>query len=105
MDKEISSQIISRIIKSVIFTAIIYIILLLLSIEKATGDIELCIYKNITGKECFNCGMTRAFLSVLHFNFKDAFEYNKNVVIVFPATVLLYVYECYKYIKNGRRKK
>ncbi|MBQ8379449.1 MAG: DUF2752 domain-containing protein [Clostridia bacterium] len=59
---------------------------------------SICIYKRITGNECFNCGMTRAFLSVLHLNFKDAVKYNWKVVIVFPYTVIIYVYSWYKYI-------
>lgn len=59
---------------------------------------SICIYKKITGKECFNCGMTRAFLSVLHLKFKDAIKYNWKVVIIFPYTVIIYVYSWYKYI-------
>lgn len=104
MDKEILSQIINRIIKCIIITICIYIILFLLPIDKPTGNIELCLYKNITGKECFNCGMTRAVLSVLHFNFNQAFEYNHNVIIVFPMILVLYIHKWYIYIKNGGRK-
>ena len=59
---------------------------------------SLCLYKNITGKECFNCGMTRAFLSILHFQFNQALDYNWRVVIVFPYTVIIYIVAWYKYI-------
>lgn len=59
---------------------------------------SLCLYKNITGKECFNCGMTRAFLSILHFQFNQALDYNWRVVIVFPYTVIIYIIAWYKYI-------
>ena len=59
---------------------------------------SLCLYKKITGKECFNCGMTRAFLSVIHFNFKQAYAYNWKVTFVFPYAVILYVYTWWKYI-------
>lgn len=59
---------------------------------------SLCLYKNITGKECFNCGMTRAFLSILHFQFNQALDYNWRVVIVFPYTVIIYLIAWYKYI-------
>lgn len=60
----------------------------------------LCIYKYITGKDCFNCGMTRAFLSVLHLNFQQAWNYNWRVIIVFPYALILYLYSWYKYIFN-----
>ena len=59
---------------------------------------SLCLYKFITGKECFNCGMTRAFLSVLHFDFERAYNYNWKVVFVFPYTVIIYAYSWWKYI-------
>lgn len=59
---------------------------------------SLCLYKNITGKECFNCGMTRAFLSILHLQFNQALDYNWRVVIVFPYTVIIYLIAWYKYI-------
>ena len=58
----------------------------------------ICIFKRITGNNCWNCGMTRAFLSVLHFDFKVAYQYNSKVVIVFPFTVGIYAYSWYKYI-------
>lgn len=65
----------------------------------------LCIYKLITGKDCFNCGMTRACLSVLHFKFEQAWNYNWKVIIVFPYAVILYLYSWYKYIFKPKSKK
>lgn len=35
-----------------------------------------CIFKSVTGISCPACGMTRAFISILHFNFIDAFFLN-----------------------------
>lgn len=64
---------------------------------------SVCIYKNITGKECYNCGMTRAFLSVLHFEFKQAFNYNWKVIIVFPLTLVIYLNSWYKYIFKSKK--
>ena len=65
----------------------------------------LCIFKRITGKECWNCGMTRAFLSILHLNFETAYQYNPKVIIVFPLTIGTYLYSWYKYIflKGGQK--
>lgn len=35
-----------------------------------------CIFKQVIGISCPSCGMTRAFLSILHFDFYNAFTYN-----------------------------
>lgn len=81
----------------------ILLLILLYNLPMETNH-SLCIYKNITGKDCFNCGMTRAFLSILHLNFKRAIEYNWRVVIVFPYTVIMYIYVWMKYIVKGGKK-
>ena len=67
---------------------------------------NLCIYKLIFGKECWNCGMTRAFLSVIHLNFNKALMYNNKVVLIFPLTIVIYFFSWYKYIvgKNMREQ-
>lgn len=66
---------------------------------------NICLIKFITGKNCLNCGMTRAFLSVLHFDFYSAYKFNHNVVVVFPLTVGIYLNSWYKYIfKKGEIK-
>ena len=44
--------------------------------------------KNIFGISCFGCGMTRGFISILHFDFKAAFEYNVMSVPLFVMIVL-----------------
>ena len=85
----------------------ILLLILLYNLPIETNH-SLCIFKNITGRECYNCGMTRAFLSVLHLDFKQAMEYNWRVIIVFPYTFVLYIYVWMKYIilggkRNGRK--
>lgn len=35
-----------------------------------------CIFKSVTGISCPACGMTRAFISILHLNFLNAFLLN-----------------------------
>ena len=58
-------------------------------------------FKNITGKDCFNCGMTRAFLSIIHGQFEQAINYNWKVIFVFPYTIFIYAFSWYKYIKKS----
>lgn len=51
---------------------------------------SICLYKNLTGHECIGCGMTRATLSAIHFQFGDAYKYNKLFIIVFPLLVYIW---------------
>ena len=65
---------------------------------------NLCLFKHITGKNCWNCGMTRSFLSILHLDFYSAYMFNHNFIIVFPLTIGIYLYSWFKYIfKKGEQ--
>ena len=50
----------------------------------------ICLYKNISGHDCYGCGMTRAILNALHFNFDEAYNYNKLVIIVLPLLIFIW---------------
>ena len=94
----------TKIVFFIIFNFILLIVLYTIPINNEILT-KICLIKNITGKECPNCGMTRAFLSVLHFDFKNAYQYNRNVIIVFPLTFFIYLYSWYKYINlKGENK-
>lgn len=49
-----------------------------------------CLFKNVFGVECWGCGITRAVLCAVQFDFPAAFHYNKLVVIVFPLVIYLW---------------
>ena len=51
---------------------------------------DLCLSKNLFGKECIGCGMTKAIINLLHFDFKEAYALNNLVIIVFP--ILAYIW-------------
>jgi len=51
---------------------------------------SICIFRNLTGHECYGCGMTRALFSAMHFRFEEAFHYNKLFPVVFP--LLIYIW-------------
>ena len=91
-------------IKFIVFNLLL--LLLLYNIPVKAKFLEnICLIKLITGKECWNCGMTRAFLSILHLDFYSAYAFNHNIVIVFPSTIGLYLYSWYKYIlKKGEKR-
>ena len=97
-------EIILRVIKFIIFNLILMVLLYNVDVNNELLN-NICIVKIISGHECWNCGMTRAFLSVIHLNFNSAIQYNKNVIVVFPLTVFLYLTSWIKYIfrKEGTK--
>jgi hypothetical protein len=52
---------------------------------------SVCLFKNITGNDCYGCGITRAILSALHFQFGNAFQYNKLFVFVLPIRIYIWI--------------
>ncbi|NDV46417.1 DUF2752 domain-containing protein [Paludibacter sp. 221] len=62
-------------------------LLYLIPVDWLNQQPTICLYKNIFGHECFGCGITRAILSAMHFDFHTAFGYNKLVVIVLPLLI------------------
>jgi hypothetical protein len=65
-------------------------LLFLLPLEWLKHQHSICLFKNLTGHECYGCGITRAVLSAIHFQFADALQYNKLFLIVLP--LLIYIW-------------
>jgi len=63
---------------------------------------SVCLYKNILGRKCPGCGMTRAALSLLHLHFADAFAFNRMIIIVFPLILFL---SCRNLVKDVKQLK
>jgi hypothetical protein len=53
-----------------------------------------CPIRFVTGISCPGCGMTRAVLSVLHFNFKDAFYYHPLFFLA-PVMYGLFLFDAF----------
>jgi len=72
------------------------VFLYFIPIDWLNGQLTLCLFKNLTGRECWGCGITRAVISAVQFHFETAFHYNKLIVVVFP----LLLYEWIKIVKR-----
>ncbi len=53
----------------------------------------ICLYKNITGRKCFGCGITKSIIALTQLNFSKSFYYNNLIIIVGPLLI-------YAWIKN-----
>lgn len=81
-----------RLIALIILIALVVAPLILsqITIKHLEKAPTICLYKNITGKDCWGCGTSRAIISILQLEFKQAYEYNKRIVLVFPLLVYLW---------------
>lgn len=62
-----------------------------------------CISKSIYGKDCFMCGMTRAFIEIPKGNFSGAYTLNKFSLILFSLfnlNTLLFIFSSMIKLKN-----
>jgi Protein of unknown function (DUF2752) len=69
---------------------VVPVVLYFIPLEWLKDQHSICLFKNITGHECYGCGMTRAIISAIHLQFANAFQYNKLFLIVLP--LLIYVW-------------
>jgi hypothetical protein len=51
----------------------------------------ICLFTLATGKNCLGCGMTKAIMRCIHFDFYAAFHKNPFSLIIFPLFVFVYV--------------
>jgi len=82
-----------------IYLAVLLIIPLVLLLLPSTffdsGD-SFCISVVFFDRECYACGMTRAFQHLIHLDFAIAFEYNRISFLALPLLVFIYL----KDVKN-----
>ena len=51
--------------------------------------LQVCAFKQYTGKPCPGCGLTRAFCAISHGRFSDALHFNPFAFILYAATLAL----------------
>src|SRR5450759_2467306 len=69
---------------------LIPVVLYFIPVEWLESQHSVCLYKNLTGHECYGCGMTRAIISAIHFQFVNAYHFNKLYVIILPLLVYIW---------------
>lgn len=67
----------------------------------------ICISKLLTAADCPGCGITRATQHAIHFDFSNAWNYNKLFVVITPLLIWMYiteVFESYKFYKRWKHQ-
>ncbi len=57
---------------------------------------SVCLSVQLAGVECYACGMTRAVMHLIHFEFSEAWGYNKIAFVVIPIFFLVWVKSIYE---------
>jgi hypothetical protein len=57
---------------------------------------SICLSKMLAGIECYACGMTRATMHFIHFEFQEAWGFNKLSFIVVPLLFPLWLKAFYE---------
>jgi len=108
--------------RTIIFSRIMLFFIIVPTNIVKSGE-SICIFKNFiiplffdkcpeTGIfkdcECPACGMTRAFSSLLHLDFKSAWNYNKGIFLFFPVFLFIFIKDLislyYKDLSNKKNK-
>ena len=66
------------------------VVLLILPGDFFDNGESICLSKVLFNTECFACGMTRACMHLIHFEFRQASSYNMLCFIVFPLVALIW---------------
>lgn len=86
----------------VLIVAVPVILLILPATFFDTGR-SLCLSKVLFDFECYGCGMSRACMHLIHFNFEEAYAYNMLSFIVFPLLAIVWVQWFFKEWKLFKR--
>ncbi len=72
------------------------IVLMLLPVNFFDNGESICLSKLLAGIECYACGLTRATMHFIHFDFQKAWEFNKLSFIVVPMLFPLWLKAFYE---------
>ena len=77
-------------------TIIAPVVLLLMPIDFFDKGESLCLSKQLAGISCYACGMTKAVMHFVHFDFLGAWNFNQLSFIVVPMLFPLWLKSIYE---------
>lgn len=90
MNKNKKLKKVLRILRIIFYTAF-FLAFSLIPTELVSRH-SICLYKNVTGANCPTCGVTRAFSSIMHFRFIDAYNLNQIfTLVIFPISLIVII--------------
>ena len=69
-----------------------------------TGE-SICLSVQLFDMQCYGCGMTRAIQHLIHFDFHDAYEYNKLSFLVVFVLLIVWFQEMRRVLRLLKQEK
>jgi hypothetical protein len=83
-------------IAKLVFIVAVPVTLLILPADFFDNGEAVCLSKVFFNVECFACGLTRACMHLIHFEFEEAFAYHAWSFIAFPVLAIFWARWGYK---------
>lgn len=61
---------------------------------------SICLFKALTGQECYGCGIIRASAALLQCDLRSAIEFNASILFVFPLLCVVWLKYLFRLISN-----
>ena len=93
MERKSFKLIITQYCKTLFFVFLLSIPNCLIALPENFFDTgkSICISVMIFDMECYGCGMTRAIMHIIHFDFQRALDFNRLGFVVFSLLVMLWL--------------
>ena len=78
-------------ISKLILIVFLPLVLLVLPKDFFDNGESICLSKVLLDIECYACGMTRACMHLIHFDFEEAYAYNMLSFIVLPLLGVIWI--------------
>lgn len=76
------------------------LVVALFPMESMDEGSTLCLWTNLTGKNCYGCGISRAIIYFFRGDFTTAFHYNRLVILVAPLLLFYWLKQLLLSSKN-----
>jgi hypothetical protein len=81
------------------------LVLLLLPADFFDTGESMCLSVQLFDMQCYGCGMTRAIQHLIHFDFQDAYEYNKLSFLVVIVLLIVWFQEIRRVLRLLKQEK
>jgi len=79
-------------IAKLVFIVVTPIVLLILPADFFDKGEAVCLSRVLFNVECYACGLTRACMHLIHFEFEEAYAYHMLSFIIFPVLAVFWVF-------------
>jgi hypothetical protein len=80
----------------ILFLLILPILIRQVDYHSTNEHFTFCLFRNITGRDCYGCGVLRGLSAFLHLDFRMAFHVNKLNLVTIPLLSVIYLKDLVK---------